>query len=46
MPQPTTLEAELKEWQRFSQEKDNILAVSLKQCLEEADCDVFPNIAV
>ena len=26
--------------------KDNVTAVSLKQCLQQADCDVFPNIAV
>lgn len=46
LPQPTTLRTELKQWQRFWQKKDNVTAVSLKQCLQQADCDVFPNIAV
>ena len=48
LPQPTTLKDELKEWLRFWQKKYNIplAAVSLKQCFQQADCDVFPNIAV
>ena len=46
LPQPTTLRTELKQWQRFWQKKDNVTAVSLKQCLQQANCDVFPNIAV
>ncbi|XP_021358427.1 52 kDa repressor of the inhibitor of the protein kinase-like [Mizuhopecten yessoensis] len=47
LPNPPTLRAEIKEWQRFWNTKmpmESALSLNLVDCLDNADEDVFPNL--